>query len=209
MRKFVELNKKVLKDKRCKQCKELFTPRSSMQYICSTRCALNYKSAMNWKKEKTKMKITTHAKEYKSDLQREINKLARMIDSYFSYNTCICCDKGFGKQTDGAHFHSVGSNNSVRYNLHNIHSANSFCNNYSNTHISNYKIGLENRYGYDYANFVINEIPLKYKEMKLSSIEVVEKLKITRSLIKHFDTYKLITSQSSRDLFNNLIGIYK
>tara|TARA_R110000868_G_scaffold379046_1_gene644730 strand:+ start:240 stop:845 length:606 start_codon:yes stop_codon:yes gene_type:complete len=201
----------------------MFIPLRPLQSVCSNSCAydlayqkveerIKKKNAVDkkiWNKEKAILKIETHSKEYKKELQKNINLLARMIDAKFGYTTCICCNRDFGKQCDGAHFHSVGSNSSLRYNLHNIHSANSYCNNYSNTHISDYKIGLEKRYGKEYFEYVVNELPLKYQTIKLSSNEIFEKLKLVRNIIKNFNSYVWIGSENTRTSLNNLIGIYK
>ena len=204
-----------LREIKCKACKELFTQRRFMQYVCSPKCSIDYqntlkvnKEAKEWRDTKAVMKVTTHAKEYKADLQREINKLSRMIDFKFGFITCIDCGKPFGKQIDACHFHGRGGNSSLRYNLHNLHSGKSDCNQFSDTHKQGYAIGLADRYGNDYAIMVIEGLPLLYKEIHVSSVEVVEKLKIAREIIRHFDTYDLTDSISARNLFNKLINIY-
>jgi hypothetical protein len=210
MRKFVELNKKVLKDKRCKQCKELFTPRSSLQYICCTQCALNYKSAMNWKKEKSKMKLNAYEKDYKKSLQDEINKLSKIIDVNLGHTNCIDCGLYLDKeknQIDACHFISRKKNPTLRYNLHNLHSGHNHCNVYNENHESNYKEGLINRYGISYIELIDN-LPIKYKEIKLTSLDIVEKLKIVRKLIRNFDTFKFTDSVNARKTLNIIIGIY-
>ncbi len=203
-----------LNKRKCAECGIEFQKQAPLQNCCSIPCALERSRNLNKKlrekksKEETKvMKIDTHSKEHKRDLQAEINKLARMIDACFDYY-CIDCGKPFGKQTDGAHFHGRGSNNSLRYNLHNIHSAKSDCNQYSDKHKEGYRIGIIKRYGQDYMD-LIDALPLNYKEVKLTNLEITEKLKLVRAIIRNFRTYKFITAISGREIFNNLIGIYK
>lgn len=169
---------------------------------------IEMKKATIWKEKRAEWKVETHSKENKKYLQQEINKLARMIDAKFNYPCIDCCGRSYGKQIDGAHFHSVGSNSTLRYNLHNIHSADSQCNNFSNTHISGYKNGLTLRYGKEYLQ-MLYEIPVAYDHLKLTNVEIAEKLKIVRSIIRTFDTYSLVDGKSARELFNKLIGIYK
>ena len=149
-----------------------------------------------------------HEKKYKKLLQMEINKLSRMIDAKFGYVTCIDCGKSFGNQIDAAHYNGVGSNHSIRYNLHNLHSAKSDCNQYSDKHKQGYTIGLKERYGESYLAMVEN-LPLKYKYVKLSAVEVYEKLKVVRGLIKNFDTLQSESSLAMRETLNNIIGIYE
>lgn len=222
MRTFVLINQKKLKEpkpRKCKNpdCKNTFVPTfSSLQVVCSIKCSQELahikereKAIKEDKKIIAEMKIDTHSKEFKRELQNEINKLARMIDAYFGLDTCICCDKPMRKQIHGAHLASVGSNSSLRFCIHNIHSATSQCNKYNPSHESGYKLGLAKRYGDKYANYVINELPLLYKEIKLSNREIHEKLKLVRSLIKNFNTFDLQNPINARNLFNDLIGIYK
>lgn len=148
-----------------------------------------------------------HEKKYKKSLQNEINKLSRMIDAKFGYVTCIDCGKPFGLQTDACHFNGVGSNHSIRYNLHNLHSGKSDCNQFSDKHKQGYTIGLKERYGESYLALV-EGLPLKYDYIKITPLEVFDKLKVVRGLIKHFDTYKAESSIEMREVFNKIIGIY-
>lgn len=153
-------------------------------------------------------KIVVYEKENKKYLQNEINKLARMIDAKFGYVTCICCDRSLSGQIAGCHFHSVGSNASLRYNLTQIHSGGVYCINYSNTHLTGYKEGLATRYGIEYQDYVVNQLPLIYKEIHLSAHDIVDKLAIVRKLIRSLDKMQFKDAIEARDLLNTEIGIY-
>lgn len=209
--------KPKLTKRRCKICSELYVMYNSLRPYCSASCGSKYalkliankekKEASDWRKEKKILGVEVYSKEYRSAFQREINKLSRLIDNEF-WDSCIDCKREYGKQVDGAHFHSVGANSSTRWNLHNIHSASSQCNKFSDTHKEGYRIGLIERYGNEYMEMIDN-LPLRYKLVKLSNKEVFDKLAIVRKLIKTFDTYNLISPVSARDIFNKLIGIYE
>jgi hypothetical protein len=54
----------------------------------------------------------------------------------------------------------------------------------------------------------VEELPIRYKYIKVSAVEVYEKLKIVRSLVKNFDTFKAENGIAMREMFNNIIGIY-
>lgn len=205
--------------RKCLVCKTKFEVKSNFHWLCSAECArvkvneaLEKKKAQikktEWTKEKAQLKISTHTKEYKKALQNEINKLSRMIDAKFNNITCIDCNKTFGKQIDAAHFHSTGSNSSLRYHLDNLHSAKSDCNQYSNKHISGYKLGLIDRYGKVYAEYVIEQLPLMYPLLKLTNNEIYEKLAIVRKLVRDFDTFKFDNALMARLQLNKIIGIY-
>jgi hypothetical protein len=210
-----------------KNCKNSFTPRYKNDKCCSPDCYKEYLLSENGKRylslvakkakkevvkidrEKLKAtKINTHSKENRKYLQDEINKLSRMIDERFGYDTCIDCGKNFGKQIDAAHYHSRGGNSTLKYNLHNLHSANSYCNQYSDKHKEGYGLGLAKRYGKDYSNYVIEQLPLIYTEIKLSNLEVFEILKKVRNIIRNFNSYSFKDAIEARRLLNEEIGIY-
>lgn len=191
-------------------------PSKPLQIVCGYLCAVAYKNVLDSKriaKEhkviKETLKAEVYSNKYKKILQMEVNKLSRIIDKKFGYIYCIDCGKPFGKQTDAAHFHSRGANHSLSYNLHNLHSAKSDCNKYSDTHHSGYEVGLKKRYGEEYFNYVNVDIVLKYKHIKLTPNEVVEKLTIVRKLIRDFDTFQFTSAINARNILNELIGIYE
>lgn len=165
----------------------------------------------DWQKEKKQLLPHVYPVKYKNLLQSQINLLSRKIDAHFGY-LCIDCDKMFGKQTDGAHFHNVSGHENIRFNLHNIHSARSDCNQYSSEHKTGYRNGIVKRYGASYLDHIDIEIPKKYKYLGLSEVEVFEKLAIVRKINREFE--KLVKNTESdgagmRDYFNVLIGVYK
>lgn len=199
------------------KCRKMFEPspfRFNPKTCDNIVCALGY---VREKEEKKQAKLidekikefrpVAKEQENKANLQKEVNKLARRIDEMMGYMICIDCTKPYGKQTDAAHFHSIGSNSTLRYNLHNLHSANSQCNRFSDKHLVNYKTGLAKRYGQEYLEMVEN-LPLKYKEIHLTSLEIVEKLKVVRNLNRNLHTFKFNSSIEAREQLNKIIGIY-
>ena len=107
-----------------------------------------------------------------------------MIDASFGFTTCIDCGKPFGKQIDAAHFHNVKGHEQLRFNLHNLHSAKSDCNQFSSEHKVGYIKGLELRYGIDYLSQV-EALKTEIKELKLNAVEIAEKLKLVRHIIRN------------------------
>ena len=206
------------KPKKCKwsKCGKMFIPNIPLQPVCNYMCAVGYNKDKQEKKESEdinekvkKMKINTHSEDRKSDLQDEINKLARKIDLKHGYYTCIDCQRTFecnGNQ-HGAHFNSVGSNSTLRYHLDNIHSANGHCNKFSDLHHTNYIKGLEKRYGTEYLKKV-ESLPLKYKSIHLTNQDITDKLKIVRLLNRTLHTYQFESAIEEREYFNKIINIY-
>lgn len=201
---------------RCKICKREFTPKYFLQKTCMNPACLAEWGKIVYKKENEKKKKDwvkerrphAYSKEYKKHLQNEVNKLSRMIDTLFNYECIDNCGQPYGKQQDGAHFHSRGSNNSIRYNLHNIHKSRSDCNQHSAEHKPGYIEGLKKRYGEKYYNYVQYDLPLIYDYVKLSPIVVVEKLRIVRKINREFETYVFNNAIHARNMLNKIIGIY-
>ena len=83
----------IIKPKKCKNCAKLFTPsRSTMERVCSAKCAIEFnqskllvKGTPEFKAAKIEVKIGENRRE----LQKNINLLSRMIDSSFGFTTCI------------------------------------------------------------------------------------------------------------------------
>jgi hypothetical protein len=202
---------KKIKQRTCKICKEPYTPYNSLQPCCANfKCISEVRrlqAEKKLKKEIDSWRPEAKKSENAKQLQNQINLLARKIDARF-YSTCIDCNKPYGKQVDGAHYHGRGSNSTLRYNLHNIHSASSQCNQYSDKHKQGYAQGLVARYGLDYASYVIDRLPLEIKEIKLTGQDIADKLKLVRYLNRTFDTYDLTDGVVARSLFNKLINIY-
>ena len=205
---------KPLKEKKCKECSNKFTPQRPLQYLCSIECSIKDARKKQAKKEKkavndkiNAMKPEAKATDYKKYLQNEINLLSRKIDAKFEFD-CIDCLKSFNEQqVDACHLISRKKNGTLKYNLHNLHSGHNHCNVYNSEHESNYKKGLVIRYGKEYLEMVEN-LPMVYKEIHLTSLDIMDKLKLVRKINRTFDTYKLTSGDSAREMFNKIIGIY-
>jgi hypothetical protein len=165
----------------------------------------------DWPKRKKKMDIDVNTKKYRGYLNNEIQKLSRLIDQKCGIETCIDCGSYFGKQVDGGHFHSKGSNSSLAWNLHNLHSQASHCNQngIGGGKALGYYEGLQSRYSKEYADYVRYDIVRLYPVLKLSNMEVYEKLKIVRKIIRDIDTFNFSDPIKTRTTLNKLIGIYK
>jgi len=166
-----------------------------------------------WNETKKAKRPYTHYKENKKALGSEIQKLARLIDIKYGHNTCIDCGQPFtqAQDRDGGHFKSKGSNESIRYNLHNIHSQKSNCNRngLGGGKERQFFIGLVARYGAEYAQLVDTGLQQKYKYIGLKQADYPEKLAIVRKLIRDLDTFQFENAYQAREQLNQIIGIYK
>ncbi len=141
----------------------------------------------------------------KNELQKEVNTIVRMIDED---RGCISCTHGHGgaftRQAHAGHYHSVGSNPSLRFNLHNIHKQCSIDNNYKSGALREYRLGLISRYGEDYMQ-MIEELKLKYPILKITKHECEIAIKTARKIIREIKNGRDYT----RDEVNNILGLYK
>ncbi len=206
---------------RCKHCREKFEVKTFLQKFCRSNdeCKtaealknleqIKKKENKDWGERRKTMDVECNTKKYKLTLAAECQKLARIIDAKFGFY-CIDCNRPFGNQTDGGHFNSKGKNMSIAYNLHNIHSQRSECNQngLGGGRERQYYDGLVSRYGKEYAEMVDIGLQKKYKYIGLMSHELPNKIKIVRSIIRTFDTYKFKDSIQARETLNKIIGIY-
>ena len=204
------MNKKI-KYKKCKYCKQEFKQFRSTMVVCSLGCSIDLARDERIAKEKKEwkdMKLRVKSKSKKVLLGEQIRLLSRKIDNYFGYK-CIDCGSEYGNIQHAAHLHNSKGNENITYNLHNLHSARAYCNQYSSEHKVGYRSGISNRYGDDYLNYIDFQIKKDYPYLGISDLEVIESLKIVRKINRTFDSFSLESGVQARDMFNSLIGIYK
>lgn len=205
--------------KKCAFCGELFEKNinAPFQNWCSVDCAYKLsqqlkekKEKKEWQSEKKVMKenIMKHG-DWLKRLEESINPIARFIDYG---QPCISCTN-FGKQQAG-HYHSVASDASLRFNLHNIHIQDYHCNVEKSANIIGYDEGLIKLYGNDYWNYVKFGLKNIYHQpLKLSIPEIKNAIEISKEIIKELKSAEEIYSPyyriKLRDQFNLRIGIYK
>ena len=104
-----------MKDKKCRNCKELFTPHNPLQIVCGYSCSIELskarmetKKAKAWAKEKKERKEALKTREdYFQETLKAFNTFIRARD--FD-KPCISCDAKAGtyKLTSG-HFYPQGT----------------------------------------------------------------------------------------------------
>lgn len=196
----------------CRRCKSEFEPYLRNGIVISRLCikcvVLKNKEQMKKKQlqlqREAKKELLTHS-DYQNLLQKQINKLVRIIDVDFP---CIARDTRKGKMNAG-HYFSVGSNNSLRFNLHNIHKQSEYSNKYNHGDAIMYLIGIKKRYGIDYANYLLS-LPELYPYIKLTIPELIEKIEIVKKIIREHKSENLKKTEiiEIREKYNKIIGIY-
>lgn len=203
--------------KKCFDCGDDFMPYTTIDKRCFD-CTISKvqkdnqrkrdKALKEFKKETRNMKsnIKTHSK-WQKELERPVNTISRLIDAGL---TCISCP---GKGTQAGHYHSKGANNSIRFNLHNLHIQEYNCNVGRGSNRTGYNRGLVDRYGESYQEFVEYDLVRKYPKIKLSIPELQECIARAKRIVKELKeigaTYTAEERYWLREKYNAEIGIYK
>ena len=209
--------KSKLTIRRCKNpsCNMRFQQVQALQYVCCWKCGVEYTNLLRTNKaakesrEKTKVMkdgLMTLS-DYKKILQSHINHIVRLIDAG---QPCIATGATTGKRNAG-HYFSVGSNETLRFHLDNIHIQSEHSNSWKGGDTLNYQAGIERIYGIEYLNH-LNSLK-SINPIKLSISELKEKIVIALSIVKqlkHQDSeYNVYSRVLLRTSFNNQLGIYK
>jgi hypothetical protein len=142
---------------------------------------------------------------WKNELQDEINLIARLIDKDLP-----CLAKGkYSNQTHGGHIFSRGSNQTIRYNLHNIHRQSAQSNHFQNED-GLLREGLVNEYGQPYMDFIseLRRTPsLEYNNDDFRQLTIKAR-SISARLKKDDLAYNLEQRIELRNQINIELGIY-
>jgi hypothetical protein len=205
-----------VKEKKCKYCGKNYKPDRPLSQVCSFQCAYKLsakrsleKEEKNWKKEKAKLKegLKKHS-DYEKELQVEINHIVRLIDKG---HKCMMCGNEM-KKINACHYHSVGSNNSLRFHLHNNWSGCESCNSYKGGNINGYDVQLLKHFTETQWKFIKFEIVREFQYLKLSKEELIEKRKIAQIIVKSLEKIDLRYNTEERwqlrTHYNLILGIY-
>ena len=206
------------KPRKCKNpsCKKTFTPQySTVQPVCSPKCAIEYnrfmeekKAAKEWRKEKKEMKKKLETKtDLEKKLQKEINTIVRLIDKGHS---CISSGRPLGKNYDAGHLYTTKAHPTIRFHLFNIFA--------QSVHDNQHKGGNELEYFMRLKEVFSEEIQDYISELKqtpslhLSKDELRDLATKARGIIKWLKLQdRQFTKEeriSLRNRFQEELGIY-
>lgn len=209
--------------KKCKICKEKFTPiRSSLEPTCNKYdCKVSYalivvekkkiakdkKYKDDWSKEKIQIKKKLKSlSDWKNDLQKEINSIIREIDKGHG---CIATGTTNGQMQAG-HYVSLGANQTLRFHLENIWLQSMHSNSWKSGDTLRYQEGIIKLYGKDYLDYLNSLQSIKPLHLTCSDIE--EKIPIARSILKYLKLQdRMFSTEERLELrirFNKDLEIY-
>lgn len=198
---------------RCKVCKDKFDPKYFLQKVClEPTCILEWSKKVKekeWKAEKKILKdnLKTNA-DHVRELQPIFNQIAREIDKD---SLCLMCGTT-PKKKNGCHYHSVGANPSLRFNLFNIWLGCEKCNSWLGGNINGYDLELIKYYNRDKWEYIKFDIVRLYPSLHLSIPRLVELKVIAKDILKEVKKMPVLTHEERwniRKELNKRIGIYK
>lgn len=198
--------------KACKQCKVKFQPERQLQACCSPKCALDKAIADRKKKEadtalQERKRIKKEAREARkvknydkaNDYSKQFDLTKKQIQKWVNHvrdagMPCISCSTTNNVVYCGSHYRTAGGNQEIALDTRNIHRAcNRYCNKALSGNISGnktthgYIVGLINRYGQEYVDWLDGyHPPKKYSCEQLREIRAYY-AKLTREGIKTDD----------------------
>ena len=141
--------------KKCRVCREMYTPSKPLQVVCSPNCALLHAKQKRERERKALDKIERKAireakervkprSEYMKEAQAAFNAWVRERDAGLP---CISCGRHHQGKYDAGHYRSVGSNPALRFEPLNCHKQCVPCNQHKSGNVIEYRIGLVARIG--------------------------------------------------------------
>ena len=138
-----------MKEKKCKVCRDKFTPIRSLQMVCSPACGYKYAGdikSKEWSKKKKQMKEELQTvQELMKIAQVTFNRFIRKRDAG---NLCISCQK-VPKKENAGHYFSSGGHKNITFNEDNVHLQCEYCNTFLHGNLLNYQIEIQKKIGAD------------------------------------------------------------
>ena len=178
------LTRKQPKPRKCKVCKELFTPHLPMAKVCSLECALSLAALQRCTAEKIHRELERQAVKAKlegmrgkgwwvAEAQKAFNAYIRLRDAG---KPCICCGRPTDAKpnsVDAGHYRSRGSAPHLRFDERNCHAQLKQCNRY-HFDVAGYRAGLIERIGLDEVLALeADQTPRRYSADDLRAIRDV------------------------------------
>lgn len=179
------------KPRKCKCCPEKFTPRNTLQTVCSPKCAIELANQLSerkikrqekaeraaWNKRKADVKPLSH---WMSMTQRAFNDYIRARDG----EICISCGSTTAISYHAGHYRTTAAASQLRFNEDNVHSQCSACNTHHSGNVGPYRINLITKIGLQRVVALESDNnPHRYTREELDALRALYRAKF-RALIK-------------------------
>lgn len=143
--------------KKCRVCRETYTPSKALQIVCSPSCALLHAKQKGEKERKALAKIERKAikgrkeqlkgrAEYMKEAQQAFNAWVRERDAD---QPCISCGRHHQGQYHAGHYRTTKACPELRFHPDNCNKQCAPCNNHMSGNIVEYRIALVRKIGAD------------------------------------------------------------
>jgi hypothetical protein len=172
---------KILKEKKCKQCKSLFKPMNSLQQVCNYVCAvaLNRQKEIDKKIAKFKVNLET-PKQLKPIAKKIAQQYARLRDKDLP---CISCGSPTAIEWHGGHLYKAELWSGVLFDEYNINKQCKKCNVFLDGNESGYVEGFIKRYGFEKLQELMKR-KNESKSYKWTRDELKEKIEYFKQKVK-------------------------
>lgn len=175
------------KPKTCRICKTQYTPRSTLQKVCSPSCAITLVKRNSelqqkqseasvrreWNKRKADVKPLSH---WMNMTQRAFNDYIRARDEG---NGCISCGSTTATEYHAGHYRTTAAASHLRFNEDGCHLQCASCNVHHSGAITQYRINLISKIGLERVLALENDnTPHRYTREELDSIRKLYRAKL-------------------------------
>lgn len=172
-----------MKTRKCKNCKDQFTPYNSLQKYCNKseciRVFVAEAKSKEWKKKKAKIKKELLTiQDYVKLAQQVFNKYIRERDKG---GKCISCNTLLVGKFDAGHFYNANNHWSVRFDEDNVNGQCVHCNQHKHGNLLEYRTNLIELIGEAKFNALESEAK---KTRKYSIDELKEIISLYKSKLK-------------------------
>jgi hypothetical protein len=177
---------KKVKQKKCKVCKEYFTPIKQFQPCCFPPKECWKIHVLNLKKKQFQDQCKEERKSFyesekgldqlEHEARKEFQSWIRLRDVDYA---CISCGTTYTRQWDGGHFYKAELYSAMIFNEMNCHKQCCYCNDHLDANLLEYRKGLIKRYGIEYVEELerIKDSLRSYKYSKSELLEIKAKYK--------------------------------
>lgn len=168
------MQSKPIKPKKCRICRETFTPFRPLQVCCTSGCAIELAQKTRAKKERKELKEAKERIKSRGDWTREaqqaFNAYIRERDRDLP---CISCGRMHNGQYHAGHYRTVGANPELRFNELNVHKQCAPCNDHLHGNLINYRINLIKKIGIEAVEYL--EGPHDPKKYTIEELKAIKK----------------------------------
>lgn len=137
-----------MKPRKCRICREPFTPTRPLQRVCCGTCAIADAILVRQRKEAREHRAAVAKAKSRAEWMREAQAaFNRWIRARDAVKPCISCGRMHQGQIHAGHYRTTKAAPELRFHPLNVHAQCAPCNTHLSGNLIEYRIGLANRIG--------------------------------------------------------------